>query len=80
MKASVNLIVLQTEEIDNLDVMFLQLKTHLKEIVIRLIYRTPVHNISSDIKLFDQIIELNNSFESAIFGNLIFVSLHGEII
>ena len=32
--------------------------------------RPPAHNMNSDIKLFDQIIEVSNSFESVIFGDL----------
>ena len=33
-------------------IIFLQLKTHLKKIIIELIYRLPVHNISRDTKLY----------------------------
>ena len=61
--------ILQTEIIDNVDVIFLQLKTRSKKIIIGLIYRPPVHNNNSDKKLFDQIIEVSNSFERVIFGD-----------
>ena len=60
---------MQTEKIDNVDVIFLQLKTHSKKIIIELIYRRLAHNNNSDRKLFDQIIEVINSFESVIFGD-----------
>ena len=59
-KASLNSIILQTEEIDNVDVTFLRLKKHIKNIVIGLIYRPPARNITSDEKLYDQIIEVRN--------------------
>ena len=68
-KASLNLTVLQTKKIDNVDVTFLQIETHSKKIIIRLIYRPPIHNINSDRKLYDQIIKVSNSFESVIFGD-----------
>ena len=45
-KASLHSKVLQTKTIDNVDVIFLQLKTHVKKIIIRLIYRPPAHNIT----------------------------------
>ena len=45
----------------------LQLKTRLKEILIRFIYRLPVHNITSDRKLYNQLIKISNSFETQIF-------------
>ena len=68
-KARLNPIVLQTEKIDNVDVTFLQFKTRSKKIIIGLIYRLPAHNNNIDRKLFDQIIEVSNSFESVIFGD-----------
>ena len=68
-KASLNLTVLQTKKIDNVDVTFLQIETHSKKIIIRLIYRPPIHNINSDRKVYDQIIKVSNSFESVIFGD-----------
>ena len=54
--ASFNFTVLQTETKDNADVIVWQLKTHLKKIIIGLINRSLLHNITSDIKLYDQII------------------------
>ena len=60
MKASFNPTVWQTEKIDNVDVIFLQLKTRSKKIIIELIYRPSAHNNNSDRKLFDQIIEVSN--------------------
>ena len=71
-KASLNPTVLQTEKIDNIDVIFLQLKTRPKKIIFGLIYRPPAHNNNSDRKLFYQIIEVSNSFESVIFGDFNF--------
>ena len=68
-KVSLNSMVLQTEKIDNVDVLILQLKTHLKKIVIGLIYRPSAHNSNSDRKIYDQIIEVSNSFESVTFGD-----------
>ena len=68
-KVSLNSMVLQTEKIDNVDVLILQLKTHLKKIVIGLIYRPSTHNNNSDRKIYDQIIEVSNSFESVTFGD-----------
>ena len=55
-KANLNLTVLQTKKTDNVDDIFLQLKTHLKKIITRLIYRPSAHNITGDKKLYDQII------------------------
>ena len=72
MKASLNPAILQTKKniyIDNVDIICLQLKTHSKKIIIGRIYRPPAHNINSDMKLFHQIMEVSNSFESVIFGD-----------
>ena len=65
------------KKIDNLNVIFLQLETHSKKIVIGLIYRPPTHNINSNRKLYDKIIKVNNSFESVIFGD--FKSLKSQM-
>ena len=43
---------------NNVDVVFLQIKLHLKKFMIRLIYRQP-----SDRKLYDQIIEVHCSLQ-----------------
>ena len=52
LKASLNPTVLQTKKKKgNLDVMFLQLKTHYKKIMIRLIHTPLTHNINSDTKI-----------------------------
>ena len=59
--------VLQTEKVDNVDVIFSQIKTILKKIVIWLIYNPPIHDIITDSKWYDQIIEISNSFERIIF-------------
>ena len=55
-KASLNSMILQTEQLDNVVVIFLQLKTYIKKIVIGLIYKQPTHNTNIDRKLYDQII------------------------
>ena len=68
-KASFNPTVLQPKNIDNVDVIFLQLKTLSKKIIIGLIYKPTAHSINSDRNLYDQIIEVSNSFGSIIFGD-----------
>ena len=69
MKASLNPTVLQITKIDNVDVIYLQLRTCFMKIIVGLIYRPQTHNIK---KLFDQIIEISNSFESVIFEDFNF--------
>ena len=49
--------------------LFVQLKTHSKKIIIGLIYRPLVHNIISDRKVWYQIFKVSSSFESVIFGD-----------
>ena len=57
-------------------VIFSQLKTHSKKTIVRFIYKPLAHNDNYDRKLYHQIIEVSNTFESVIVGllNLSFTS------
>ena len=68
-KASLQPTILEKEKIFNVDTIFLRLKIRSKSMIIGLIYRPPGHNTPSDIKLYDQLTELCNTYDSIFFGD-----------
>ena len=63
---------------DNVDI-FLQLKTHFQKIIMRLIYRSKVHNIICDRKSYNQITKLID-LKASFMEILTIQSLPGEIL
>uniref|UniRef100_A0A0P4VPM3 Reverse transcriptase domain-containing protein n=1 Tax=Scylla olivacea TaxID=85551 RepID=A0A0P4VPM3_SCYOL len=68
-KASLQPTILKIEKINNIDSVFLHLRVRSKKTAIGLIYRPPVHNVSSDKNLQDQITEISNTFDTVICGD-----------
>ncbi len=60
---------IQTEKINNVDLIFVELRNHNNKVIVCLIYRPPGQSPKPDNKLFDVITEICGQFETLVMGD-----------
>ena len=68
-KASLHPTVIEKEKIISVDKIFLQLIVRSRKIILGLVYRPPAHNPTADRKLYEQLTDISNSFDSVFIGD-----------
>ncbi len=68
-KNSLHPCAIQTEKINNIDLMFVELRNHNSNVIVCLIYRPAGQSPETDNKLFDIIIETCGNFETLVMGD-----------
>ena len=68
-KASLQPTVVEKNNINNIDTLFLQLKVRSRKLIVGLVYRPPAQNTVNDAKLLDRITEISNTYDSIIIGD-----------
>ncbi len=62
---------IQTEKINNADLIFVELRNHNNKVIVFLIYRPPGQSPETDNKLYDMIIKTCGNFETIVsYGQL----------